>query len=486
MNIVLVSYEVAPFAKVGGLADVVGTLPKFLKDKVDKISLIMPFHKAVERNLKKYNLPLTKIDEDLYPISHSFKYPFSVFKSHLPDTDIPIYFLKNENLFSTEDVYEYPNKDHQTTYFSDSVLSFIKKHLPETELIHINDWQTSLIPVYLKNNYREDETFSKIATVLTIHNLGYQGIFSPEILNIAGLPGYLYNVDALEFFGQINFLKGGILFSDVINTVSKTYAEEIQTEEYGYKLDGVLKVRNDDLYGILNGIDYNIFNPETDKIIPYNFSIDNLENKVKNKTYLQNALNLPKNTKVPVISFIGRVVEQKGIDLIAEILDYLTLFDTQIIILGTGEKRFEELLLKYQNKYPDKLSINIKFDINLAQLIYAGSDMLLMPSKYEPCGLGQMYAMRYGTIPIVRYTGGLADTVKEFSCETLKGTGFGFYEYSSSNLLISILKALNIFMRNNKCWTSLIKNAMLSDFSWDKSAKAYIEIYKKALSKKRY
>ncbi|OQY10874.1 MAG: glycogen synthase [Marinitoga sp. 4572_148] len=486
MNIVFVSYEVDPFAKVGGLADVVGTLPKFLKDKVDKISVIMPFHKVVEKNIQKYNLLLEKIDENLYPVSHSFKYPFSVFKSYLPDTDIPIYFLKNENLFSTEDVYEYPNKDHQTSYFSDSAISFIKKHLPDTEIIHVNDWQTSLIPVYLKNNYRDDETLSKIATVLTIHNLGYQGIFSPEILSLGGLPGYLYNVDALEFFGQINFLKGGILFSDIINTVSRTYAEEIQTEEYGYKLDGVLKVRNDDLYGILNGIDYDVFNPETDKNIPYNFNIINLENKFKNKIHLQKTLNLPENNEIPVISFIGRVVEQKGIDLIAEILDYLTLLDVQIIILGTGEKRFEELLLKYQDKYPDKLSINITFDINLAQLIYAGSDMLLMPSKYEPCGLGQMYAMRYGTIPVVRYTGGLADTVKEFSCETLNGTGFGFYEYSSSNLLISILKALNIFIRNRECWNALIKNAMTCDFSWNKSAKEYIELYKKALAKKRY
>nr|WP_240739239.1 glycogen/starch synthase [Marinitoga lauensis] len=466
MNIVFVSYEVDPFAKVGGLADVAGTLPKYLKNKVDKISVIMPFHKVVEENIQKYALPLEKVVDELYPFSHSFKYPFSVFKSHLPETDIPIYLIKNENLFSTKDVYEYPNKEHQTSYFSDCVLTFVKNNLTDTEIIHINDWQTSLIPVYLKNNYRDDEILSRISSVLTIHNLGYQGIFSPEILSIAGLPGYLYNIDALEFFGQINFLKGGILFSDIINTVSKTYAEEIQTDEYGYKLDGVLKVRNDDLYGILNGIDYNQFNPETDKTIPYNFNKENLENKIKNKLALQEKSNLPKNEQIPVISFIGRIVEQKGIDLIAEILDYLTLLDIQIVILGTGEKRYEELLIKYRDKYPEKLSINIMFDKNFAQLIYAGSDMFIMPSKYEPCGLGQMYAMRYGTIPIVRYTGGLADTVKEFSCDNGLGTGFGFYEYSSSNLLIEILKALHVYKRNNNCWKKLIINAMNEDFSW--------------------
>jgi starch synthase len=486
MNITFVSYEVAPFAKVGGLGDVVGTLPKFLQKKVDSISVIMPFHKIVEKNIEKYNLPLEKIDENLYPFSHSLKYPFSVFKSVLPETNVPVYLIKNENLFSTEDVYEYPHPEHQTSYFCDASLSLIKNLLPDVDIIHVNDWQTSLIPVYLRNNYRDDEILNKKATVLTIHNLGYQGIFSPDTLNVAGLPGYLYNIDALEFFGQINFLKGGILFSDVINTVSKTYAEEIQTEEYGYKLDGVLKIRNEDLYGILNGIDYDSFNPQTDKLIPHNFSISNLDNKIKNKLALQEQLNLPKKENVPVISFIGRIVEQKGIDLISEIIDYLTLLDIQIVILGTGDKKYEELLIKYQNKYPDKLSINIKFDLELAQLIYAGSDMFMMPSKYEPCGLGQMYSMRYGTIPIVRYTGGLADTVKEFSCENNKGTGFGFYEYSSSNLLISILKALNIYFRNNDCWKNLIKNAMSSDFSWDKSADEYLHLYKKAINKKKY
>ncbi|KAF2955215.1 glycogen/starch synthase [Marinitoga sp. 38H-ov] len=486
MNITFISYEVAPLAKVGGLGDVVGTLPKFLQNKVDNINIIMPFHKIVEKNIEKYNLPLEKVYDELYPFSHSLKYPFSVYKSVLPNTNIPVYLIKNDNLFSTEEIYEYPHPEHQTSYFCDASLTFVKTALPDIDIIHINDWQTSLIPVYLRNNYRDDEILNKKTTVLTIHNLGYQGIFSPDTLNVAGLPGYLYNIDALEFFGQINFLKGGILFSDILNTVSRTYAEEIQTEEYGYKLDGVLKIRNEDLYGILNGIDYEIFNPETDKLIPYNFNIKNLENKTKNKLYLQEKLNLPQNKEIPVISFIGRIVEQKGIDLISEIIDYLTLLDIQIIILGTGEKKYEELLLKYQNKYPDKLSINIKFDLDLAQLIYAGSDMFIMPSKYEPCGLGQMYSMRYGTIPIVRYTGGLADTVKEFYCNTNEGTGFGFYEYTSSNLLISVLKALNVYFRNQECWNTLVKNAMKTDFSWDKSADEYILLYKRSINKKNY
>ncbi|APT76310.1 glycogen synthase [Marinitoga sp. 1135] len=484
MNISFVSYEVDPFAKVGGLADVAGTLPKYIKKYTDQLNIIMPFHKVAEKNIKSKGYHLEKVAENLYPFSHSFKYSFSVFKSFLPDTDIPVYLIKNEELFSTDDVYEYPHKEHQTTYFSDAVISFIKNYLPETNLLHLNDWQTALIPVYLKTNYRDDDVLSKIATVFTIHNLGYQGIFPPDILSIAGLPGYLYNIDALEFFGQINFLKGGILFSDIINTVSKTYAEEIQTEEYGYKLDGVLKVRNNDLYGIINGVDYEKINPETDKNIPYNFSKENLENKYKNKLSLQKELGLPENKNIPVISFIGRIVEQKGIDLIADILDYLTLLDVQVIILGTGEERFEKQLKEFQNKYNNRLSINIRFDIKLAQLIYAGSDMFLMPSRYEPCGLGQMYSMRYGTIPIVRYTGGLADTVKEFNCEKNIGNGFGFYNYHSSDLLVAILKALNIYYRKPECWKNVVLNAMNSNFSWDKSAEEYIHLYKRALAKK--
>ncbi|MGB4434803.1 MAG: glycogen/starch synthase [Defluviitoga tunisiensis] len=480
MKIAYVSYEVSPYAKAGGLADVAGALPIYLKKMGAEPYVIMPFHKSIERNFDVSQFKLVK--ENLMPDSHTYKIPFSVYQGYLPNSEVKIYFIKTDKLFDSKNIYEEENIFLKTSFFCDASLKTIKEIESDTDVININDWHTSLIPVYLKTNYYEDTSLRKIATVLTIHNIGYQGLFEPSVLATAGLPSYLFNMEALEFYGKVNILKGGIMFSDVINTVSPTYAKEIQTKEYGFGLDGILKIRSEDLYGILNGIDYSVYNPLTDPHIFY--PIKTYEDKLKNKKKLQEYLNLPQKKSATIVSFIGRLYEQKGIDLIKNMIKYLLLTDIQFVILGTGNENYEGFFKSLENEFPQKVSINITFDTDLAQKIYAGSDIFLMPSRYEPCGLGQMYSMRYGTIPVVRYTGGLEDTVIEYDPISKVGTGFGFYEYNESELLMTSLKAVYYHQKKKDDWKILFQNCMGADFSYDKSAKEYLELYKKAMSKK--
>ncbi len=482
MRIAMVSYEVYPFAKVGGLADVVGALPKYLERQNINVDIYMPYHKKVKQNAEKHGWVIEKITEKVAVPMLKTEEKFDIYKTMLPGTKgVNVFLINNEYYFNADEVYAGPNLAEQAIFFSYSVIESIRKLNFEYDIVHVNDWQTALIPVYLKTVFRDDYLLSKIATVLTIHNLGYQGIFEPEYLRFAGLPDYLYNIDGIEFYGKINFLKGGIIFSDIINTVSPTYAKEIQQKEYGEKLEGVLRARSSDLYGILNGIDYEEFNPLTDNKIYVNYDLNTIEKKKENKKLLQRELGLPERD-VPMIGMINRLVDQKGLDIMAEIMDYVSLFDIQFVLLGTGEEKYENMFKKLGEKYPEKYSINLKFDIILAQKIYAGCDMFLMPSRYEPCGLGQMYSLRYGTIPIVRYTGGLADTVKEYNSETKEGNGFGFEGFDSAHLLKSIARAI-YFYNSNEDWNTLIKNAMTMDLSWDKSAKEYVKLYQRAKSK---
>jgi len=481
MKIAYVSYEVSPFAKAGGLADVAGALPKYIKNAGEEIYVIMPFHNNIENNFEISKFQLVKTG--LVPDSHTHKSPFSVYKSYLEGSSVVIYFIKTDSLYDSKNIYDEENIFLKTSYFCDSALKTIKECEPDTNVINVNDWHTSLIPVYLKTYYLQDNILKKIATILTIHNIGYQGLFSPDVLNQAGLPTYLFNMNALEYYGKVNVLKGGILFSNIINTVSPTYAKEIQSEEYGYGLEGVLKVRSEDLFGILNGIDYSIYDPLKDTHIFH--PIKSYEDKLKNKTSLQEHLGLAKDESKTLISFIGRLFDQKGINLISKIIDMLLLTDIQFVLLGTGDKKYEEYFATLTKLYPKKISINITFDVDLAQKIYAGSDIFLMPSKYEPCGLGQMYSMRYGTVPVVRYTGGLKDTVSEYNPKDKKGTGFGFYEYQEADLLYTLMNAIFFHQKRKDDWTNIFENCMKEDFSYEKTAKKYIELYKIALDKKR-
>ncbi|MBO8160843.1 MAG: glycogen synthase [Thermosipho sp. (in: Bacteria)] len=484
MKIALVSYEVFPFAKVGGLADVVGALPKYLEKLAVSPVVFMPKHKITEDNAVKFSYKLEKIKENLEIPFLNTKEKFDIYLSKIPGSNVPVYFISNNYYFSAEKVYDGPDLAEQAIYFSAAVLESIKALNMTFDIIHVNDWQTALIPVYLKTLYADNELFKKTSSILTIHNLGYQGIFESKYMKFAGLPSFLYDINGIEFYGKINFLKGGILFADVINTVSPTYAQEIQTKEYGEKLDGVLRLRTSDLYGILNGIDYDVYNPETDPRIYVNYSINDLNKKYENKRKLQEELNLPVKD-VPVISMISRLVDQKGLDILADVFRYLLLLDVQFILLGTGDEKYESMFKTLANEFPEKVSANIKFDINLAQKIYAGSDMFLMPSRYEPCGLGQLYSLRYGTIPIVRYTGGLADTVKEYDEKNFSGNGFGFKEYDSAYLLRSVAKAVDFYENKKVHWKKIVENAMKSDFSWDRSAREYVKLYERAKSKKQ-
>ncbi|WP_456399341.1 glycogen synthase [Mesoaciditoga sp.] len=477
MRVAIVSFEVYPLAKVGGLADVAGALPKALKKKGTDVSIFMPFHKKAKDNVKKLDLPLEKVldefDLGLYTTEKA-----SLFKTILPKTDIPVYLVDNAHYFSSEDVYGSPDGGEQAIFFTKAVLEAMKKMEKHFDVIHANDWQTGLLPVYLKSVYSNDPFFAHTASVYTIHNLGYQGIFDRSYMGFAKLPDYLFNIDGVEFYGNLNFMKGGIVFSDIVNTVSPTYAQEITTPEYGEKLEGVLQSRSEVLYGVLNGIDYEENDPSSDKRIPYHYSVDNMDGKWKDKEELQKEMGLDVKPEVPLVGLISRLVDQKGLDLIDDVMKYVMNCNVQFVLLGTGDKKYEDSFSKLAREFPGKASVKIGFDINLAQRIYAGCDFFLMPSRYEPCGLGQMYSLRYGTIPIVRYTGGLADTVEEF--DGVKGNGFGFKPYDSAYLARSILKALYFYHRKDEMKT-LIRNAMMTDLSWERSADEYLKLYELAL-----
>jgi starch synthase len=347
-------------------------------------------------------------------------------------------------------------------------------------IIDCNDWQTGLIPVYLKSIYKQDEFFANTKTVFTIHNLAYQGLFPAENWGKTNLPKELFSIENLEYYGKINIMKGAIIFSDYITTVSPTYSKEIQTKEYGFGLDGVFRRKSDSIGGILNGIDYNIWNPETDPNVIKNYSKNTISKKLINKKYLQTESKMDIGKNIPLIGAVGRLTDQKGWDLIAEIIDQLCKMELEIVILGLGEKKYHQLMEEISKKYPHSTSINLKFDDKLARRIYAGCDFFLMPSKFEPCGLGQLISFRYGTVPIARQVGGLADTIIDCNEDSKNGTGFLFKDYNSQSLLDAIKGAIE-FYNNKRKFKELLKRIMSLDFSWENSAKKYCSLYEELL-----
>ncbi len=354
----------------------------------------------------------------------------------------------------------------------------------QPDIIHCNEWQTALIPFYLKTLYKDDEFFKNTRTVLSLHNLAYQGIFPKETARLLDIPEeYVEEGGAFEWYGKINLLKGGILFADMLNTVSKRYAEEITSDpEYGFGFEKILASRKEDLVGIPNGVDYSVWSPENDRYIPQKYSIDTLDKKVVNKERLCRQNELPFSEEIPLIGMISRLADQKGFDLLAEAADELLKENLQMVILGTGDPKYHKLLLQLARKHKKKLSVNLRFDDRLAHLIEAGADMFLMPSRYEPCGLNQMYSLKYGTVPIVRETGGLADTVQNFDPETGEGTGFTFKEYSASAMMEAIRRALQVFP-DKTTWRKIQIAGMQQDFSWKRSAEQYLELYQRAHEK---
>lgn len=472
MKVLFVASEAHPFIKVGGLGDVAYALPKALRKLGIDARVIIPKYRTISENLKNNMKTICCFSAEVGWRNQYVGLQFMEFDG------IPFYFIDNEYYFKRETPYGFYDDGERFAYFSRAVLESIK-HMDDfiPDIIHCNDWHTGPIIPLLKAFYSYDWKYSNIKTIFTIHNLQYQGIFPKEVLNdLLGLDWSYFSEDKLKYNDAVSYMKGGLNFADKISTVSSTYADEIKTAYYGEGLDGLLRYRSSDLFGIVNGIDTEIFNPENDRELFYNFNGDNLENKLKNKEELQRSLGLSVNRDIPMVGIVSRLVSQKGLDLIACVIEEIMNIDMQFVVLGTGDADFENLFKNYAWKYPNKVSANIFFDNKLAKRIYASSDMFLMPSKFEPCGIGQLLALRYGTIPIVRETGGLKDTVKSFNENTGEGNGFSFTNYNAHDMLYTIKRAI-AFYHNKDFWRELVRRAMWQDNSWNNSAQRYIEMY---------
>lgn len=489
LKILFASSEVLPFAKTGGLADVSSALPKHLRQLGHDVRVIMPKYNSIKD--AKYRLrEVIRLRDIEVPLGEEI-HRVSVKSAFIPNSKLQTYFMESPEYFNREGLYTdpksgkaYTDNDARFLLLARGTLEFTKILYWQPDIIHCNDWQTSTIPLFLKTLYQEDAFFHSTRTVLSIHNLGYQGNFPPSALRLAGLPEEMfYPTSPIEFYESFSFLKAGIMYSDVITTVSPSYAKEIQSDpEFGYGLEGVLHDRNSDLFGILNGIDDDIWNPEVDDLIAEKFSKDDFAGKEKNKKALLESCGLKFKADVPVIGIISRLADQKGFDLIADVFDEIARLDMQMVVLGTGDEKYHQLFSAVAKRYPAKFSVHLTFNNQLAHQIEAGSDMFLMPSRYEPCGLNQMYSFMYGTVPIVRATGGLADTVVDTDEDPRNGTGFAFKSYDAGEMLDAIKRALKQY-RNRSSWQKLQARGMGQDFTWQKSAKRYVEIYEKALDK---
>ncbi|MDH7515548.1 MAG: glycogen synthase GlgA [Bacteroidota bacterium] len=491
LSILFVSSEVVPFAKTGGLADVSGALPQTIRELGHDIRIIMPKFAAVsERRFKIHDIkrltdiPVTVGERNLLG---------SVKSSFLANikTKVQVYFLANEELFGRTDLYTdpetkeaWPDNDDRFIFFSRGVIETIKLLGWRPDILHLNDWQTGLIAAIIKAEYAKDPLFRGTKIVFTVHNAAYQGVFPRESFAKTGLPESAFSIDGVEFHGGINLLKAGLIYSDIITTVSPTYAKEIRSgPEYGFGLEGVFRKRARDTYGLLNGMDTMIWNPATDQEIPAQYSAEDLSGKVVNKKALCERFALPFAEEAPVIGIVSRLTDQKGFDLIKEKIDDLLSEDIRLVVLGSGDTQYEDFLVRVQKKHKRKMGVHIGFDEPLAHLIEAGSDMFLMPSKYEPCGLNQMYSLVYGTLPIVRATGGLADTVIDLDEKPKTGNGFTFVEYSAKEMMKAVRRALSAY-RNRDVWKAAMVRGMKSDFSWTSSAQRYIDLYKTLLKRK--
>ena len=481
MNIAFVASEVVPFAKTGGLADVSGSLPIELTKLGHNVKVFMPKYYSVDDN--QFNLEYQSWI-GVIPVRVADKVcNVKVFKGLLEDSQTEIYFIGYPPFFHRHTLYtDDSDEDERFILFSKAVIELIQRLSWQPNIIHGNDWQTGLIPLLIKDNYNWDKLYNKTASVFTIHNIAYQGSFSAETVGKAELDLKYFNAPGqIEQQGKINFMKAGISFADIVTTVSEKYAEELQTPEFSFGLDTVLKYRKDDFYGILNGIDETIWNPEVDDTIPYKYSSKNIAPKEKNKKELLKKFNLPFNKSVPVIGIVSRLASQKGIDLILSSMGYLLTLDIQWVVLGSGDYHLEQQLKQIASSHPDKFGIYIGYSEEMSHLIEAGADMFLMPSQFEPCGLTQMYSLKYGTVPIVRNTGGLADTVFDWE-EQLEngeenGNGFSFNDYNGYALTNAVERAVSAF-GNKKVWKKIQKNGMEKSFAWHVSAEKYIEVYK--------
>jgi starch synthase len=481
MNIVFAASECVPFAKTGGLADVVGALPQALAQLGHTVSVYLPKYKQAKAPDARVVLPSVTIPFD-------DQYRFCSVLDGGKRSGVQFYFIDYPPFFDREALYgtpagDYPDNAERFALYGRAVLE-ASKVFGVPEIFHCHDWQSALVPILLRTSYADDPVFRGTRTVFSIHNIGYQGLFPADTLPLLMLPWDLFAIDKMEFWGKANFLKGALVFSDHITTVSRKYAQEIQTSEYGFGLEGVLHARAGALTGILNGVDYGEWSPDKDKHIVRQYSVENLAGKRECKYDLLRQFGLEKAPiDLPVVGMVSRFAAQKGFDLLAEIASDLARLPMIVTVLGSGDKPYQDMLLKLNRQYPEKFAVKVAYDNALAHKIEAGADMFLMPSRYEPSGLNQMYSLRYGTVPIVRATGGLDDTIEPWEPTTGKGTGFKFNAYSGVALLNCVHEALRSF-KDQQAWLKLMQNGMKKDFSWMASAREYVKIYEKLVPPK--
>lgn len=479
-NILFASSEAVPYMKTGGLADVVGSLPRYFNKEEYDVRVILPKYACMD---KKFLPELTFVCHFYVNLNWRRQY-VGIFKSEFKG--VTYYFVDNEFYFAGNNPYNNIYEDvEKFAYFSKAVLESLPYLEFTPDIIHCNDWQTGLLPVFLHTSYGSDRFYENIKTVYSIHNMKFQGRWKiQEVMDITGLPKQIFNANELESYGDANYLKGGIVYADAVSTVSPSYANDITTPEGGEGLDGLMQARRNVLYGILNGLDYEEYNPLKDPYIEYHFSKDDMANKRMNKIQLQKTLGLPISDDTFMIGIVSRMTDQKGFDLIAYVMEeMLNSMDVQFAVLGTGEARYEDMFRYFQDKYPDKVHAYIGYSEERANQIYAACDAFLMPSLFEPCGLSQLMSMRYGTLPIVRETGGLKDTVEPYNEFENTGTGFSFKEYNAHDMLHVIRYAYEIYNERPEQWKSMMKRAMEQDFSWDASAREYEKMYEEILAR---
>jgi len=483
MKILIASPEAVPYVKTGGLADVAGALCKEYRRMKKDALLILPLYRKIMDSQSPPKDTGVVID---VPVGER------VIRGRIFRDRFPAYFIACDEFFDRPELYGTPEGDYvdnasRFIFFSRGVLEACRALNFKPDVIHCNDWQTGLIPLYLKTLYRKDAFFSKTASLLTLHNIGYQGLFPASEMPLTNLGWEFFRPDLVEFYGKVNFLKAGLISADVLNTVSNTYSKEILDKEFGYGLEGVLKDRENDLYGIVNGIDYEEWDPSTDRFLPGNYSQSDIAGKAICKRDLIRTLfkqsGVVKAEEVPLVGMVGRLSAQKGLDLVEESVPALLSFGIKLVILGKGDEKFQKVLSVMSKKYSSLVSVTIGFDDSLAHRIYAGADFFLMPSRYEPCGLGQLISQRYGTIPVARKTGGLADTIVDYDPLKKRGTGFVFSDYTASAMQDALKRSFCVFTDREKM-KKMINDGMKTDFSWKRSAERYIALYSAALKKK--
>jgi starch synthase len=477
LKVLIVAAEIHPFAKVGHVAEVVGSLPAALNKAGHDVRLVMPRYGRIDP--LKFDLkPIAALQELYVPVSRG-KEKVSISEGQCTE-DIPVYFVNSDKYFNRDGIYGYPDDDERFILFCRAALDMLPALDWQPDIIHCHEWHTAVIPNWLKTAYADDPFYKNIATVYTIHNLAFQGVFGYRVLEVAGIEAYDFEYPALDDSSNlVSLMSLGIRFADVINTVSPTYANEILTPQFGEHLEDLLNERKDRLFGILNGIDTRHFNPATDPFLAANFDAGSLERRLQNKRDLQRESRLPENPDVPIVAMISRLANQKGLDLVAQTIEQILQLDIQFILMGTGDQFYHDLFKQVVLRYPHKSSYYMTFKTPIAQKIYAGSDLFLMPSRFEPCGLGQMIAMRYGSIPVVRRTGGLADTVQDFDARTGSGNGFTFADYDATAFFGALVRALETYKYDN-VWHNLMQRDMEADYSWSASAKKYVELYRRA------